>query len=335
MKAALIVLLSLFASVSYATDLPDSVTPYMLLQAQVIGYAGDGASLANADRGTSPCVGPRRMRGGVRGTTGNIRYHVMADLSRTDMLYEAWLRWEPTSSVSLLVGNHMIQFGRSQVFYPAELALAEFPYATRALSPFRQPGLQASGAIPGGLRWYVSGFMAPQRAGTFWQGYREDAGTGASKPDGLGGAVRVQYEPFGAVGDVTAHDGAHGSFRVNFAADYMHLDGTQYRTDAYSASLHAKAYGFHLLAELLRNMSNHTSQAAYIETGYYLSLLNAAVRYEFAQPDVNDASQTQSIYSVAVGVNPHRHIRTRIQTDVRQVTSGTYAVVFAVITLAL
>lgn len=333
----LLAILSAFcATTAHAIDLPDVPTPYALLQVQGVALAEQGAAGSRGDRAELRDFTMRRMRVGVRGVLGTSwRYHIMTDLARSDMLYEAWVRWEPSKYFAVTTGNYMVQFGRSQIFYPGEASLPEFAYGSRAMTPFRQSGVQLSGALPGGLRWWAGAFSAPQRAGTFWQGYREDAGTGTAKIDGLGTAVRVQYEPFAPVGDLSPHDLAGGPLRLLVAADYMHLDGTQFHTDAWSASIHAKAYGAHLLGEVIHDIALTERQAVYGELGYTLNSYVIAARYEFIQPNTADKALNEQVYSAALGMSANKYVRLRAQWDRRITSTFQYSVGFGLISLCL
>ncbi|MBI5607900.1 MAG: hypothetical protein HY902_03365 [Deltaproteobacteria bacterium] len=317
--------------------------PTALLQMQSVLFAGDNAQVARGDRGEVPGFGLRRARVGVEGRQGrHLSYALSADLaanpqSNGGALGEAWFAIH-AHSLELRVGAQHTPFLQEALLSSGHLSLAERSFSANAMAPFRQVGATLSGHYKlAGLEWYVGAYNAFERDKNFYQGLREFSGFNGNRFGGLAFVGRISAAPLGKMGK-TIYDAEGGKLRLAIGASAYTSDAGAARMNAYSADLHAKFMGAHLLVQYIYDTSDPKEQptdtatlnnsikrsALTAELGYAFRRLNAAVRYERIDPETSrDDNLDGQVISAALGMQlPGDRMRVQAQFDHRQETNG-------------
>ncbi len=298
------------------------------MQIHAAFYTGDDTLISNGDLLEQPGFRLRRPRiylGGqfIEGVRFGIGIELF-DQERTDgPLLDAFIDYQPWSFIGATVGvmKTPLSYGRLQA--SSRLAHLDRALVQRALAPDRQLGFVLRG-MPWGDKVTIEAgvFNGMQRSAYPYQGYE---GIGISLGNRFGGATfvgRVEIEPLGDLGAGTADVTHSRAPRVGFGGGYMYDTGGSTDTMIWSAYLHAKWMGFHILGEYI---GDHTAprkeptttatisttmerMGLYGEVGYMIlpELLGLAVRVEWLdlntriddEQDVLAVTATATVYAV-------------------------------------
>jgi hypothetical protein len=218
-------------------------------------YTGDNTLLTNGDLLEGPGFRLRRTRITLGGQfIEGVRFGVgveLFDQEKSDgPLLEAFVDVTPWAFLGATVGLIKTPFSYSQLQSSGALPHLDRGFVIRALTPDRQLGLVLR-SQPWGDRLTIEAgvFNGMQRARFPYQGYE---GIGISMGNRFGGASfmgRLEFEPLGDLGRETA-DVAHSRRpRVGLGGGFLYDTGGSIHTMIWSAYLHAKWMGAHVLAE--------------------------------------------------------------------------------------
>jgi hypothetical protein len=284
------------------------------------GWVGSDALISNGDKMDKYGFRLRRARFGVEGhIIQPITYKIEMDLFDQDKsggpLYEAWVDWTPIQYIGAKLGFMEFPLLRGMDAGSLRMAHVDRAIGTYAMSPTNSLGLVLhSEPWKDHLTISAGIFNGLERSQSFFTGYNQVGITQGNKFERLSYFGRVDFEPLDPLGKGEADLGQERSFRLGLGGGVMYNDGTSVGTLAWSAYLHMKAWGFHLLGEVAmdyskpREEAGQDQQAAATDrtavngsVGYVFlkNLLGVAARVEYL--DSNTALDDESDQMVYAG----------------------------------
>lgn len=234
------------------------------------GWVGDDALRSEGDKMDRYGFRLRRARFGVEGhITEPITYRLEMDLFDQEKsggpLYEAWVDWTPTHYIGGKVGFMEFPLLRGMDAGSLRLAHVDRAIGTYAMSPVNSLGLVLHSqpwkdhlTISAGI---YNGLI---RSPSFYTGYEAVGITQGNRFEKLAYFGRVDLEPLDPLGPGEADLGQSPKVRLGLGGAVMYNDGASVGTLAWSAYLHLKAYGFHLLGEVAFDYSSPRSDAGQV-----------------------------------------------------------------------
>lgn len=289
-----------------------------------------------------------RARIGARGRLReHVRYAVITDLAAAQSgalagaggpLTDAWIGYERYRFLKMWFGVMTVPFSYSALLSSADTGLSERSRSSDAMAPFRQVGVTVGGDYClAGLSWRAGVYNGFDRNMVFYQGIESPAGLRGNRFHGLAAVARLQAQPLGKVGDEVA-DLAGGDLRLSLGGGgYWNDSGSAWMT-GYSADLHVKVRGFHLLAEWIRDSAAPVDQpttgstlpetirrqAISAELGYTWGRLGLAARADLVDPNLDVQNNDDELW-LSGALTWHfvaNQVRAQLQYDHRRERSG-------------
>jgi len=268
------------------------------------GWVGDDADLNLGDPMQEPGFRLRRARFGLEGSLiSDVFFNLEVDLYDEERLggplYEAWVDVPLPLNIGATIGVQPLPFSQGMVLSSAYLTHLDRPLAVQALSPEQAMGLVLHAPL---WRQYLLAslglFNGIQRKPTFLAGYQGVGQTLGNRLERLLYGAKLDFVPFGAVGEHVADTAARRKLRLGAGISGFYNDGETVASRSLGGYLHAKWRGFHLLTEVLAEHAEPQEQptavdnllagevdrmAAYADVGYMIvpRRLGAAVRVEW------------------------------------------------------
>jgi hypothetical protein len=302
---------------------PVSISPLVLIQAQLAPYVGKDALLQTGDPAERGGFRLRRARLGFEGTIADrvpfaISGELVSDVTLAARLTDAYFGYRVADCFAIYVGAHKVPFSRSALTEPSKGSLIERPFAVQAMAPFRQVGAHVEGKLFSKKFGYALGlYNGLERSDQFYVGYIENSAAFGNRFDDLAYSARLTAEPMGSLGGWIP-DVSDSSPRIGAGASYFFSHGGTRSIHGGGVDALLHAHGVHLLAEFLWNRTSpnatptqETAQFATVqavgavaEAGYFINDLRigAAARFEWIDPNtaVKDAGDG---WVVAGGLN--------------------------------
>lgn len=221
------------------------------------GYVGDDALRSNGDPMQQPGFRLRRARLGVGGGFSDfLSYHLELDVFDQERtggpLYLAWVKYRPVKYLGFRAGFQKFPFSYGEIRSSARLAHMDRSLGTYAMAPSSTMGLTVEGQPwPGHLYLTAGVFNGLQRKPGFHEGYEGIGVTEGNKFEKLSYVGRLDIEPFGDVGPDEGDLLGLREVRLAAGGAFFYNDGRSVRILGASGYLHLKAYGAHLLGEVL------------------------------------------------------------------------------------
>ncbi len=301
---------------------------------------GDDNQLLRGDYAERVGFSMPRARLGLQGQFANkIPFAVVTDLAG-NRLTDAWIGYERFRFFKMWFGARTVPFSRSAILSSADAALSERSRASDAMAPFRQVGITVGGDYPLlNLTWRFGLYNGFDRheAHSFYGGAVNGSGLQGNKFHGLSAVGRLQIQPLGKLGP-SVHDLEGGKLRLSLGGGAYMNDGGATAGTGYSADLHLKASGLHMLAEYIRDDASPkenpttaatipgqiTRQAMSFEVGYVFRKLTFAVRGELIDANTLVENNDDELWvSAAVGrAFVGNMLRAWLQYDHRRESAG-------------
>ncbi|MBU0551395.1 OprO/OprP family phosphate-selective porin [Myxococcota bacterium] len=285
------------------------------------GLAGDDALLSNGDPLQETGFRLRRARLGLESPKDkHLRYALTLDVFDHERsggpLHEAWIDYSPHALFGLTLGVADFPLSYGAQLSSARLAHADRALSIHAMSPGETLGLSVY-AKPWAdhLTLRLGAYNGPQRAASFFEGYQGVGVSLGNRFERMAYAARVDLEPLDPIGEGEADLAREAKLRVALGGGYMYVDGQSIKTTGYSGYLHLKAWGVHLLGELIADkaepqarptstaqtlMAEAERQVLYVSAGYMiLKQLGVAARLELI--DDNKAFEDEGDISLMAG----------------------------------
>ncbi len=290
------------------------------------------------DRGWLTGFAIPRARLGLTGEFAkHVPFSVVTDLAG-NRLTDAWIGYERFRFTKMWFGARTVPFSRSAILSSADAALSERSRAVSAMAPFRQVGVTLGGDYDKtGISWRLGAYNGFDRLGTFYQGAENAAGLHGNKLAGISGVARLQWSPFGKMGDAVADMERKGLRAALGGGAWLNNGGTTAGM-GWGLDLHVKTSGFHLLVEHLRDEaspfeepkgtatipSDVGRQATVVEAGWMGRKVSLAGRVELVDPNTSvENSEDEMWLSASVGWHFIRNmLRFDVQYDHRREQSG-------------
>ena len=279
-------------------------------------WTGEDNQMLRGDLVERQGFGMPRARFGLWGQFADqVPFVIVTDLA-ANRLTDAWVGYERFKYAKLYFGARTIPFSRSAILSSADAALSERSRSADAMAPFRQIGLTVGGDYDMlGLTWRLGIYNGFDRMANFFQGAVNSSGLNGNQFHGLSGVARLQIQPMGRLGP-SVHDLQGGALRLSVGGGAYLNNGGATSGLGYSADLHVKVQGFHLLAEWIRDQADPkdkpttsatipaslTRQAISLEMGYVWRKFTVALRGELIDPNLDvDNNDDELWVSAAVG----------------------------------
>ncbi|MCO4764317.1 MAG: hypothetical protein KC502_22595 [Myxococcales bacterium] len=277
---------------------------------------GEDNQLLRGDLAERPGFAVPRARFGLTGQFAkHIPFTVVTDLAGAT-LTDAWIGYQRFHYFKMWFGARTVPFSRSAILSSADAALSERSRSSNAMAPFRQIGLTVGGDYKLlGLTWRAGVYNGFDRHLNFYGGAVNSSGLHGNRFHGLSSVARIQVAPKGKMGP-SVHDLTGGKLRFSVGGGaYMNDGGTTTGT-GYSADLHVKAGGLHILAEWIRDDAKPserpttdntipealTREAMSVEVGYVWRKLTFAARAELVNPNTDVENNDDEMWvSASVG----------------------------------
>ncbi len=283
--------------------------PVARIELRAALVTGDDNQRVRGDLAERPGFAIPRARLGARGDlSSNLHYVLVTDLAAAQAgaqagtggaLTDAFLSYDRYRFAKMWFGVATVPFSYSAILSSADAGLSERARAADAMAPFRQVGVTIGGDYDlAGLSWRAGVYNGFDRQSSFYQGAESPAGLRGNRFHGLSGALRLQVQPLGAVGDAVADlDG--GPLRLSLGGgSYVNDSGSAF-VMAMSGDLHVKMAGAHLLVEWIADEAKPVDQpttgstlpesikrqAISAEVGYTYHRFGVAVRTELIDPN--------------------------------------------------
>lgn len=321
-----------------------TVRPHVRLELRAGLLTGEDNQLLRGDLAERPGFGMPRARFGATGQLADhVPYTVVTDLASaaaggSGALTDAWFGYERFRYLKMYFGVRTVPFSYQAILSSADSGLSERAHGSNAMAPFRQVGLTLGGDYDlAGISWRLGVYNGFDRKPNFYAGAVNGAGLRGNRFHGLSFVGRLQTQPLGQVGpEVADLDG--GDFRLSLGGGgYFNDSGAGVMT-GYSADLHVKAMGFHLLVEWIRDGADPVEQpttgqtlpeslqrqALSVEAGYTRGKLGLAVRAEQIDPNLAVENNDDELWlSGAVTWHFIRNmLRAQLQYDHRRESAG-------------
>ncbi len=278
--------------------------------------AGEDNQLDRGDLVERPGFAIPRARFGLQGHFAkHVPFTIVTDLVGSP-LTDAWIGYDRFHFLKMWFGARTVPFSRSAILSSADAALSERSRSSNAMAPFRQVGLTVGGDYGLlGLSWRLGVYNGFDRGATFYLGAVNSSGLHGNKFHGLSTVARLQVEPMGKIGP-SVHDLSGGKLRLAVGGGAYMNDGGGITGAGYSADLHLKVAGVHLLAEWIRDNASPkdrpttastipetlTREAISAELGYVWNKMTFAARVELVNPNTTVKNSDDEMWvSAAVG----------------------------------
>lgn len=229
------------------------------------GWVGEDALLSEGDRMQEYGFRLRRARLGVEGHLfADATYKLEMDLFDQEKtggpLYEAWVDYTPTHWIGVTLGFQKFPFARSEMASSARMAHLDRSIGVNAMAPANALGLTLHSELwKDHLTLSAGVFNGLQRKSGFFSGYAPVGISQGNKFERLSFVGRLDLEPMDKLGKHEADLDKTASFRLGLGGAFFYNDGSSVKTSGASAYVHAKAWGAHLLGELLMEWSKPTA----------------------------------------------------------------------------
>ncbi len=270
--SALVLLAPLAASSAHADPRDDAdlvlldggmaqVTLIGLLQLQATPLLGDDARLANGDPGDAAGFRIHRARFGLKTYMwGNTEFALSVQAStRSFNILDAYVAYRDINFLNIVVGSRISPFSRFAQLDAHRGSLADLPFATRAMAPFRQVGVTFEGEIGNGLLKYAVGaYNGILRGEDFIRGYEQTPALEGNRFTSLSVVGRAELAPLGATG-TTLVDFERDKLRIGVGGSFLFDPGETVETLAWGVDLVLKVRGFHFGFEFLADSAEPSS----------------------------------------------------------------------------
>jgi len=225
------------------------------------GWVDSDTLMSEGDKMQEPGFRMRRARFGVDGNvTSEITYRLELDVFDEEKtggpLYEAWVDYTPTRWIGATVGYQKFPFVKTEIASSAHIAHLDRAIGIDAIAPAHALGV-ALHTEPWKDHLIVTAgvFNGLQRNSGFFQGFEPVGVSSGNKFEKLSFVGRFDLEPLDPIGTGEADLMAEKTFRLALGGSGYYNDGKSVTTVGASGFLHAKAYGLHLLGEVVFDQS--------------------------------------------------------------------------------
>lgn len=297
-----------------------------LLQLQATPFLGEDALLTNGDPGDTEGFRLHRARFGLRTHMwGNTEFTLSFQASTLGFnVLDAYVAYRDINFLNIIVGSRISPFSRFAQLDAHRGSLAELPFATRAMAPFRQVGVTIEGEIGNGLlRYAVGTYNGMVREPNFLQGYEQTAALAGNRFTSLSVVGRLELAPLGSVGSSLV-DFERDKLRVGVGGAAYYDPGKTVESFGWEVDMVLKVKGLHFAFEYLSDSAEPTDtpttpgtipsavdrQAMVAELGYLFIAdeFGATVRFEWLDDNKNIENNGDSlVFSGGLQYYMHRH----------------------------
>ncbi len=220
------------------------------------GWVGDDALLDQGDPMQESGFRLRRTRFGVDGhlfktVTYGIEMDIFDSEKKGGPLYDAWVDWTPTHWFGMTLGLQKFPFVKTDMNSSAGTATLDRAIGVKAMAPSNTLGLAVHSELWKDHLTLTAGiFNGLERKSSFFEGYEGIGVTLGNRFERLAYVGRLDLEPMGRIGRGEPDlDG--GKPRLALGGAGMYSNGKTDEIWGASGYLHLKAFGFHLLGEVV------------------------------------------------------------------------------------